>query len=81
MMRRTDAVHLRRGSNVYQVCVSYAHQASTESLRNLSVREYVNGAKNSSALLDLLAAESMEGEPDVGMKAGKRKVLYEEVSR
>lgn len=49
--------------------------------RIVIVREYVSGAKNSSALLDLLAAESTEGEPDVEVKAGKRKVLYEEVSR
>jgi hypothetical protein len=45
-----------------------------------AVREYVSGTKNSGALLDLLAAETMEGEEDAGMKPGRRKVLYEEVS-
>ncbi|KAG8690408.1 exosome catalytic subunit dis3 [Ceratobasidium sp. 423] len=42
------------------------------------VREYVTGTKNSAALLDLLAAESMAGEEDTEMRQGRRKVLYEE---
>ncbi|CAE6421872.1 unnamed protein product [Rhizoctonia solani] len=42
------------------------------------VKEYVSGTKDSAALLDLLAAESIEGEEDTGMKQGRRKVLYEE---
>ncbi|ELU38691.1 mitotic control protein dis3 [Rhizoctonia solani AG-1 IA] len=54
-------------------------RASKEGTRTLSVREYVTGTKNSAALLDLLAAESVGGEGDVEMKQGRRKVLYEEV--
>ncbi|QRW26270.1 exosome complex exonuclease DIS3/RRP44 [Rhizoctonia solani] len=53
-------------------------RASKEGTRTLSVREYVTGTKNSAALLDLLAAESVGGEGDVEMKQGRRKVLYEE---
>ncbi|CAE7125980.1 unnamed protein product [Rhizoctonia solani] len=51
-------------------------RAVQDGIKPLSVREYVTGTKSSAALLDLLAAESME-EDDSGTKQ-KRKVLYEE---
>ncbi|CAE6477184.1 unnamed protein product [Rhizoctonia solani] len=53
-------------------------RAVNEGIKTLSVREYVNGTKSSAALLDLLAAESIEGEEDTGMKQARKKVLYEE---
>ncbi|KAH7333742.1 hypothetical protein B0J17DRAFT_696543 [Rhizoctonia solani] len=53
-------------------------RAAGDGIKTLSVREYVSGTKNSAALLDLLAAESMEGEEDTTMKQGRKKVLYEE---
>ncbi|CAE6442699.1 unnamed protein product [Rhizoctonia solani] len=52
-------------------------RAAKEGITTLSVKEYVTGTKNSAALLDLLAAESTEGE-DTEMKQGRRKLLYEE---
>ncbi|KAG8771111.1 exosome catalytic subunit dis3 [Ceratobasidium sp. 428] len=53
-------------------------RATKEGIECLSVREYVTGAKDSGALLDLLAAESMEGEPEGMARGGRRKVLFDE---
>ncbi|KAG9075869.1 exosome catalytic subunit dis3, partial [Ceratobasidium sp. UAMH 11750] len=53
-------------------------RATKEGIHTVSVREYVSGAKDSGALLDLLAAESMEGEPEGMARGGRRKVIFEE---
>ncbi|KAG9080496.1 exosome catalytic subunit dis3, partial [Ceratobasidium sp. 370] len=60
-------------------------RAAKEGINTLSgawvtVREYVSGAKDSAALLDLLAAESMEGEPEGMARGGRRKMIFEEGS-
>ncbi|CUA70573.1 exosome complex exonuclease DIS3/RRP44 [Rhizoctonia solani] len=53
-------------------------KAARDGITTLSVREYVSGTKSSAALLDLLAAESVEGDEETGTKQGRRKVLYDE---
>ncbi|KAG8744793.1 exosome catalytic subunit dis3 [Ceratobasidium sp. 414] len=55
-------------------------RATKEGIQTMSVREYVSGAKDSGALLDLLAAESMEGEPEGMARGTRQKVIFEEGS-
>ncbi|QRV85273.1 exosome complex exonuclease DIS3/RRP44 [Ceratobasidium sp. AG-Ba] len=52
-------------------------RAAKEGIETLSVREYVTGAKDSGALLDLLAAESMEVEGE-GEVRGRKRVIFDE---
>ncbi|KAG9108384.1 exosome catalytic subunit dis3, partial [Ceratobasidium sp. 392] len=74
---RTEDGLRKKGLNVYPV-VFFSSYCGENGEVTVVVREYVAGAKDSGALLDLLAAESMEGEPEGMARGGRRKVLFEE---